>query len=75
MWTFRIAVLVWVIAFYAAVIGPIHGVSIIPNAYRGPIKSISEGVAFIGIFVSAVADLVRGRPPWTPFREINRWKV
>jgi len=55
--------------------GPIHGVSIIPNACCGPIKSISEGVVFIGMFVSAVADWVRGRPSWAPFREINRWKV
>jgi len=69
MWTFRIAVLVWVIVFYAAVIGPIHGVSIIPNAYRGPIKVNFQGRGFyrhlcvggggLGVRVAAMGSLPR----------------
>ena len=73
MWTFRIAELVWVIALYAAVIGPIHGVSIIPNAYRGPIKSRSD-VVIIGIIVARLVEWFRGRHPSCASRELNRRK-
>jgi len=74
-WTLSIALLVWLIVYPAALLGPIAGVSTIPNTFRGPIKSISEGVVFIGIFVSAVTDWVRGRPPWAAFRQIYRRKA
>jgi len=70
-WAFSIALLVWLLAYAAALVGPIAGVSIVPNTFRGPIKSISEGVFFIGIFVSVVMDWVRGRPPWAAFCQIS----
>jgi len=72
MWTFRIAVLVRVIVSYAAVMAQftVSALSRTPTADRS--KSISDSVVFIGIFVPAVTDWVPGRPPWCPFREINR---
>jgi len=73
-WAISIALLVWFIVYVAALVGPIAGVSIIPNTYRGSIKSISENVFFTLFIVSAVVECVRGRPPWAPFREAYRRK-
>jgi len=61
------------IVYIAALVGPIAGLSIIPNAYRGPIKSRSD-VVIIGIIVARLVEWFRGRHPSCASRELNRRK-
>ena len=72
--TIRIVVLVWGFVYLAALTGPIHGVSIIPDAYRARIVSISKEVFGLLVLVWVVVEWVRGRPPWAPFLEAYRRK-
>jgi len=72
--TIRIAWFVWGVVYLAALTGPIHGVSIIPEAYRARIVSISGEAFGLLLVVWVSVEWVRGRPPWAPFLEAYRRK-
>jgi len=73
-----VGLIVSVIVYIAALVGPIAGVSIIGSTYRGPIKAIAGNLTVLGIGFSWIADWLRGRPlgpRWTPPPALSRYMV